>query len=59
MLTFSDARNVLICAPERTSSDSATRPEAELDLIALASSEYLDSGTVSSGPATGSTSGVR
>ena len=50
MLTFSDARNVLICAPENELRPILLRAyEAELDLIALASSEYLDSGTVSSG----------
>ena len=50
MLTFSDARNVLICAPENELRPILLRAyEAELDLIALASGEYLDSGTLSSG----------
>ena len=50
MLTFSDSRNVLVCAPENELRPILLRAyEAQLDLIALASGEYLDSGTVSSG----------
>ncbi len=50
MLTFSNARNVLVCAPENELRPILLRAyEAELDLIALASGEYLDSGTLVSG----------
>ena len=50
LLTFSSARNVLVCAPENELRPILLRAhEAELDLIALASGEYLDKGTVTSG----------
>lgn len=49
MLTFSESRNVLICAPENVLKPILIRAnEAELDVLGLASGEYLDKSTVMS-----------
>ena len=49
MLTFSESRNVLICAPENVLKPIMIRAhEAELDIIGLASAEYLEKSTVMS-----------
>lgn len=49
MLTFSSARNVLICAPENVLRPILLRAhEAQLDVIAYASGEYLSKSTLSS-----------
>ena len=49
MLTFSNARNVLICAPKNVLKPILLRAhEAELDVIAYASGEFLTKDTLSS-----------
>ena len=49
MLTFSTSRNVLICAPENVLEPILLRAhEAQLDVIAFASGEYLSKSTLSS-----------
>ena len=49
MLTFSQSRNVLICAPENVLKPILLRAhEAQLDVMAFASGEYLTKDTLSS-----------